>query len=962
MNSLEEEWNRRRRALLDDEVGARRKRSLLEEELFKRSGGGGSADRATPFKAFGYSNGGKGSSIERDPLDGGASARTMEERLNGIAKGGQPAVVKMASYGGGARFGAMANYISRDGEVVIETENGEKLSGRGDLERLREEWSPLFQNRSDSRDVAEFLVTVEDGLHRDAEDLHRSVREVLHAGFGDRRLAYTIFRPRPGRLDIKGVLVLRDKSGERLTGDGHAARIIQDRYDRAGKNSEAQAVFSFTAHGNGVDYTTAKLKALVETSGADVRDERGREIPSVKEAGELSQRDWRHHLHSRKGRDVMHVIMSARAGTDADKFHAAAREFLAEQFAGYRFAFSIHDPMHDPKEAKEGGKRPHIHVHALVAMRNEHGDRIVTSPQVFRQWRVLLAEKARAYGIAMEMTDRRELASAPAFTHSQVKPVSRAGRTEHVGTSEAAQKRYDNKRAKVRSVGTTKTSLEYSFEAKRVWSKIAATNDNTAAGAYASRMEIELTRALNSTLEGLRLSVAKGEFSSEFEASIRHIAGIVREGEVMRNDMTREQFDNYAAGVSNALANFEKIVEPTEREEFERIAKAANDSVSAQRQLIDLKDELEKVQAEARPNSIVRDFAYAIAELSPTRQAAMVLGHAVEQVAGPKDAEEDHSVKADKVEQRKSDLPAEITERYFVQQAASGTVRVFSNSKATRELFQDAGERLRAKTFEPTAVRLMVETAAHRGWSSIEISGSKEFRREVWLEGQARGIAVKGYQPSELDWQEVGRREQSHLKNEIRHVEERISGSEATLATRKDAAPVTDAAVVSSHGNDSRGFRQGISGVLVEQGVKPYQGKPENEPSPYAVLKTDEGDRTLWGVDIPDAITRADAKVGDVIMLRETGTEKVEKTIFKEVDGKKISSVALVDRRMWQAEVMSERAAQTSLVEASIEERSVVERKAEIHTNNGSADEPESQSRLGQLEQELKREQGDQER
>jgi hypothetical protein len=112
-------------------------------------------------------------------------------------------------------------------------------------------------------------------------------------------------------------------------------------------------------------------------------------------------------MHSRKGRDVMHLIVSARAGTEVSTFQDAVRDFLGEEFAGHRYVFAVHDPPDDPREMAEGGKRPHIHAHAIVTMRSETGKRIVTSPQVFREWRELMAEKAREHDIDMELTDRR---------------------------------------------------------------------------------------------------------------------------------------------------------------------------------------------------------------------------------------------------------------------------------------------------------------------------------------------------------------------------------------------------------------------------------------------------------------------------------------------------------------------------------------------------------------------------
>lgn len=231
-----------------------------------------------------------------------------------------------------------------------------------------------------------------------------------------------------------------------------SASIIEARNDASAAAQDVAAWFSFQGYGNGVEYGASKLRSLVERHDGDIRDDRGQVIGDEKLAGDLVQKEWRGDLHSRKGRDVMHLIMSARAGTNVEAFENAARDFLAEQFAGHRYVFAMHDPANDPKKEGEGGKRPRVHAHAIITMRSESGDRIETTPQVFREWRATMAEKARAQGTAMEMTDRREFASPPAFTRNQVRPVSSEGRTEHVGTSEAAQGRYDAKRGGRRSL------------------------------------------------------------------------------------------------------------------------------------------------------------------------------------------------------------------------------------------------------------------------------------------------------------------------------------------------------------------------------------------------------------------------------------------------------------------------------------------------------------------------------
>lgn len=496
---FEDDVKGRRAALAADSATAASLDKRLEE-LFKRRGGGGGG--LTPP----YAKSRRAMKYDARPGTAGEGSapapRRLVERLEAVAKGSQPAVVKMASYGGGARLGAMVDYGSRKGEIAVETETGERLRSRGELAALKSEWEPLFQNRNESRDIATFTVRIETDAIGSEEDIHSAVRQVLDAGLGNRRYAYAIEQPARGVLDVQGVLVLRSKEGERLTGDDVAAEIVQSRFDKSRTINGVASGFSFSRYGNGVEYGTARVRDLIEAN-AGVRDDRGRAIETEKAAGDIVQKEWRSELHSRKGRDVMHVILSARAGTNADAFENAARDFLAHQFEGFKYAFSMHDPMHDPKEQSEGGKRPHIRVHALVVMRNQLGERVETSPQIFRQWRSLLAEKARDHGIAMEMTDRREMASSPAFTRNQVRAVDTTGRTSHVGTSPAAQTRYDNKRAEARTVATTENSLQHAFDAKRAWSSVADRSEDEKVVQFALATEARLSSAIRSSLAGL---------------------------------------------------------------------------------------------------------------------------------------------------------------------------------------------------------------------------------------------------------------------------------------------------------------------------------------------------------------------------------------------------------------------------------------------------------------------------
>lgn len=589
--AFESEWERRRAALLHDLDARKSKSSELDWEWIKRGGGVSRLPKEGPG-VFGDSRsrlqGGSGDSLGASTGESGAS-RSMRARFEAVARGSQPAVVKLASYGGGARSASMMSYVSRGGELAVETETGERISGRTALAEIRTDWEHLFENRAESRDIGVFRVSVESMPNDPAGlEIDDAVRQILKGSFGDRHFVYAATRDASGSTEIEGVVVLRDAKGERLTGDAKAAAIVQERFDLSEAAGIAAASFSFRGYGNGVEYGTARVRDLVERFEGGVRNESGCAIATTAQAGDLVQNEWRKDLHSRKGRDVMHLIVSARAGTDADAFNSAVREFLGAQFEGHRYVFTTHDPADDPKEIGQGGKRPHIHAHAIITMRSETGERIETSPKVFREWRVAMAEKAREHGIAMEMTDRREFASAPAFTRNQARPVDYRGQTEHVGTSEAAQARYDSKRANARTIPMSRRSREYSAAARQAWDEVAVTSGDREIASFANR---QAERVAGVEQEDIgRKSIQVDATPASPLIAIRKIVG--REEDHMRQ-MTRPEFVAYEKRVDAVLNDVEKTLDPTDSQDFAEVAAAARDVVNIRREHLELREQIE---------------------------------------------------------------------------------------------------------------------------------------------------------------------------------------------------------------------------------------------------------------------------------------------------------------------------------------------------------------------------------
>ncbi|KAB0567242.1 LPD7 domain-containing protein [Brucella pituitosa] len=978
LGAFESEWEQRRAAMLHELSLGSGVASSAEEEMRRRlrelqiAGGAAAASgglvpkmRARSSKAFASVQ-----SAANRPI---AAARPMEARLVAVAAGSQPAVVKMASYGGGARFGAMVNYVSRSGEIRVEKENGERLQGREDLARLHGDWEPLFQNRAESRDIGTFRVTIEAAGFATEEAFHQHVRDSLASAFGNRSFAYAVSQPSHGVLKVEGVVVLRSKEGERLTGDSKAADIIQRRYNESAASELGRARFRFTGYGNGVEYGAAKLRSLVEDHKGDVRDHKGRVVSDARSAGNLVQKQWRRELHSRKGRDVMHVIMSAKAGTNVQAFEGAVRDFLAAQFEGHRYIFAMHDPFSDPKEMGQGGKRPHIHAHAIIAMRSDAGDRVETSPQVFRQWRELMAEKAREHGIAMEMTDRREFANAPAYTRNQVRPVNREGRTEHEGTSAAAQSRYDAKRSGRRSMARSIRSREYTVKVTQGWEKVAMASGDRQIAAYAMQQRDIVISTSSLQSEAKTSNILHADFGSHYRTNLVKLQNIILEGDKVR-EMSRSDFEDYEKEVETALFRLGRNLGPEEKADLDQVAQYTREHVNLMREHMELTEQRglsvetpsreseqdsSSMQISREPDSEIAKPAHVVAETEQGRPSA-------DNANEPRSSMDDEEKAAAASYQAEMDrsFPIEITRRYYIREDHGGTQRVFADSKGEREVFQDNGEKLRAKSFDAQGVRLMIETAAHRGWTSIEITGSKEFRRETWLEGQAHGISVKGYQPTELDWQDLARREQSYLRNEIVPIEgraleaahrdqEQSAGSDRSIKVDREQQNADNSGAPHSKTID---YKEGVQGILVETGEKAYQDDEKNEPSPFVVIETANGSRTVWGVGLPDALHRAGADIGDEIQLRSTGTERVMKTVIQEIDGQKHRVEQMVDRRAWEANLLEERDRTDEKVEGSkqLDNRASMETKAVVRDGETARTDPPQQqvARLQELEQE----------
>jgi hypothetical protein len=96
-----------------------------------------------------------------------------------------------------------------------------------------------------------------------------------------------------------------------------------------------------------------------------------------------------------------------------------------------------------------------------------------------------------------------------------------------------------------------------------------------------------------------------------------------------------------------------------------------------------------------------------------------------------------------------------------------------------------------------------------------------------------------------------------------------------------------------------------IQGELVAHGAAPYKHQEDKQPSYFVTLKTDAGERTVWGVGLEPAMQDKELAPGDQVRLQDHGTQPV---VVQKVAEDGSVHEKTTRRREWSAiQVMPER-------------------------------------------------------
>lgn len=383
---------------------------LFEEDWARapvgRSPGGGAGGFSAPDSQGGRSG------------PGGGSASL-------IACGHAPAVVKLVSFASGAtRATATAHYVQRK-EVPLETQDGQLLRTPEAVTAELQRWAERFEQRAPSQDAVAVRVAVA-GLADSAAN-RKHLEQTVAGVFAGHLHAHRIAVLQDGSIEARAVLVLAgrgpDARAERFRmveqrvgqeGDGFSVRRFDAKSHAAmAARAEATGVVphalslepGLPAHG--VDGLTQRLNRVAGQGRLQRSD--GGEVANASEARSTALA-WKQELRSQTPRDTMHLVISAKADADPERFTAAARAWLAEEFADRQYMFAVHTDR-----AQSNAGHGHIHAHAIVALRSATGEKLHPNRQTFAGWRQGWAQAAQAQGLAIAATGAMERASSQRY-------------------------------------------------------------------------------------------------------------------------------------------------------------------------------------------------------------------------------------------------------------------------------------------------------------------------------------------------------------------------------------------------------------------------------------------------------------------------------------------------------------------------------------------------------------------
>lgn len=248
-------------------------------------------------------------------------------------------------------------------------------------------------------------------------------------------------------------------------------------------------------------------------------------------------------------------------------------------------------------------------------------------------------------------------------------------------------------------------------------------------------------------------------------------------------------------------------------------------------------------------------------------------------------------------------IPENIKTRYHT---VGGKFYSVSDHKTV--LFEDKGKQLKTALSDPQTVKDMLEVVKAKGWDSIKLSGSKDFRQAMFIEAAAQGIRTSGYNPTAADLQRVEALRERYAQNGI--TPEMVREQERRQPEVEKEQPRQE-----PHKRTEQGNSQSETGKLTQEQeqLKPKVDREERihtQPDATMLSAADrlKAQSTLPSDSTINASPRADTDID--VPVHSIGREEVPAEVVHQTDDMKAAAlntgfVAAKDHYMQKAQKLS---------------------------------------------------------
>ncbi|MBK3844535.1 LPD7 domain-containing protein [Paraburkholderia aspalathi] len=265
------------------------------------------------------------------------------------------------------------------------------------------------------------------------------------------------------------------------------------------------------------------------------------------------------------------------------------------------------------------------------------------------------------------------------------------------------------------------------------------------------------------------------------------------------------------------------------------------------------------------------------------------------------------------------DVPKSVANQYVAHEGK------FLDRKSETVHFEDKGRSLSTASEDRDVIAHMVEVAKAKNWGELQLKGSEEFRRQAWIAAELAGVPTRGFKPGAQDRavltaareaMRIGAGDKSSDADKARTNEMEAAdavgqkpsapqSAKTVTSGRETAAPggertntAQPSAAAASPAPDTPTPAGVTAGVLVAHGPAPFNHDEKQNASYYATVRTQDGERTVWGLDLGRAIGESGVQPGQRIELEKGGSKEVT-AMQRQFDknGKELAPKSVTSRR-----------------------------------------------------------------